>query len=185
MAYSDNVLLNPSAEFGLSSWETQNVSTALGASKGSYSFKVDPVGYMKQTILFEKSPPDIQFDLDFWLQNALDPVAIDTRAKVLLTLMYSDGTSDLIMYPCKGAPSQWHGIRETITFDTREDVKQLAHITVKIECINFMAGLLIDGLAIRKQEADISDPVDTGKYDEFWETAITYGLDKDKPLLRG
>lgn len=184
MAYSDNMLLNPSAEFGLINWETQNVSTAIGASKGSYSFKIDPVGYMKQTVLFDKSPPDIQFDLDFWLQNALDPVAIDTRAKVTLTLVYSDGTSDLIMYPCKGAPAQWHGIRETIEFDIRADAKQLAQAAVKIECINFMAGLLIDGLAIRKQEADTTE-VDTGKYDDFWETAITYGLDINKPLLRG
>jgi hypothetical protein len=184
MGYSANLLLNPSAEFGLMNWQTSNVSIVVGASQGSYSFKVDPIGNMSQTIVFEKSPPDIQFDIDYWLLSPLEELNIDTRARIELAIHYNDSTVDTLLYPCRGTASEWHGIRETILFGIRAEDKQLTSITVTVKCLDFMDGLIIDALAIRKQESDTS-PVDTGKYDDFWETAITYGLDINKPLLRG
>lgn len=183
MAYSDNLLLNPSAEFGLVSWQYSGVSTAIGASKGHQSFDLSKDSYLTQTVAFDKSPPDIQFDFDYWIKTPMDNTNIFTRAKIELTIRYNDNSSDYFVYPCRGINGKWHAVRETIEFDIRPDAKQLVSATVKASCVGFTPGLLIDGFAIRKQESDTS--VDTEKYDDFWDTAITYGLDKDKPLLRG
>jgi hypothetical protein len=184
MAYSDNLLINGSGEFGLQGWSGSGISITVGATQGSYSFKLASTSEMKQIVTFEKSPPDIKFEMDYWLNETQDPLATRYEGNAVLRLIYNDGSRDFYAYPLAGVSGKWHGIREVIQLDTSEDVRQLSSAEFSISCTGLPGGLYVDSIGIFKQESDTSD-IDTGKYDDFWMTAITYGLDKDKPLLRG
>ena len=184
MAYSDNLLLNSSGDFGTLNWTVQNVDTTAGGSTGNFSFRMQPTASMQQTITFETSPPDIQFDADYWLEPVTGTPSANARTQIVLKLAFDDDTFDTYIYPCIGTASDWHAVRETITFGTRDEDKKLTAATVIVTTVEAGANVLIDGLAVRQDES-ATPPVNTGKYDDFWDNAVSYGLDKDKPLLGG
>lgn len=183
MAYSENLLINPSAEFGTNGWEYDSTSAYVGGTKGSYSFKISATGHITQAVDFSTEPTEVVITTDYWLIAKQDPLDITVRGKVLLKLFYADNTFDTYMYPFKGAYGRWNAIRETITFDDSEPKPIRATLTA--ECINLPGGVLIDNTSIIINDGTNTGDVDTGKYDNFWQKAILYGLDKDKPLLRG
>lgn len=104
VSLSPNKLINPSAEMGLSGWESALTEVVTGGTEGTNTFKILTGGLMAQSV-----EPLRDKCLEGFLVKAkyLPPVAdyaIDVEATVRVIARYDDGTSELFESPLEENP---------------------------------------------------------------------------------
>lgn len=99
--YSDNRVINGSAENGILNWITQNAISILGGTNGSRCFEISSNGKIEQGYNPSNQPKTILIEGNFLPEEYISSGDVKTDLQVLLD--YADGTQDIHIIPCKGS----------------------------------------------------------------------------------
>ena len=101
MLWSRNRIQNPNAGSGLDHWEhISGVSAVAGGHEEGYCFKFEPTATMLQEITLAGQPPELLFECLFLPGQDISSGA-KTRAEVVFTIVYGDGTEDRYTIPVR------------------------------------------------------------------------------------
>ena len=100
--YSDNLLVNPTADDGVNDWErVSNVSVVSGGvDEGNNCFRFEPKASFRQTVNVAGLPPDIKVGGYFLPARDISSVA-DVKAQIVCIIEYGDGSTARHVLPSK------------------------------------------------------------------------------------
>jgi len=185
MSYGSNLLVNPSADDGLTGWTTSNVTAESG--EGTNYFLLAATAYMYQVVSSGTigTVPDIDFKItvDFKLTTAQELYDNDIKGWVNVEILYSDSSKSKFRVPCvlgvdmegRNLAGAW--LRAEAECTVKADLA-ITSVTVRIETSALTDGLKIDQI---KLEKNLEKIIGTIEIDSDGNEVIT-SIDEGEPI---